>query len=482
VRIATIGIAIGVAMMLVSIAIVNGFQKEIRDKVVGFGAHFQVISNQRNYSRDSQQLKFDPEVYSILKNTSGVSHVQVFATKPGIIETKDALQGVIIKGIDKDFDWTFMQNVLVDGEIFDRDSSSEKMDIIISEYIANRMKLKKGDRTSLYFFNEDADPRQRNFTVKAIYNTGLEDFDEQFVFVDIAHVQRLAGWGLRVEAQVDSICLGDQFVLGAQAFGGSGEYTYSWTDPTWEGEGPHFISTEKDTTIQVIAADENETIPDTTFIHIDYIDDTSVEPCRAHQVNITSTESDRHYIGGYEVQIADYDQLIDADDRLFGALTIKFLQTQKITDRNPEIFSWLEMLDINVIIIIVLMIFISVVNMTSALLIIILERQNMIGTLKALGIQDASVMNIFIRNAANIIGKGMLWGNLIGVTFIILQWKFRLVSLDPQNYYVDHVPVQFDLIYILLLDLGTLAICVFSMALPALYVTKISPIKAIRFS
>lgn len=469
-------------MMLVSIAIVNGFQQEIRDKVVGFGAHFQVIGNQRNYSRDSQQLQFDPEVYATLKNTDGVSHVQVFATKPGIIETTDALQGVIIKGISKDFDWTFLKNVLVSGEVFDADSSSSKMDIIISEYIANRLKLKTGDRTSLYFFNEDADPRQRNFHVKGIYNTGLEDFDEQFVFVDLAHVQRLAGWGLRLEAQVDSMCFNGQFVMGAQAFGGNGEYHYQWSDPTWEGEGPHFLSSQQDTTIRVIATDESHTIPDTTFIRIDYTDDASQVPCRPFLVNITSTESDSHYIGGYEVQIANYDKLLEADDKLFGSLTTKFLQTQKITDRNPEIFSWLEMLDINVIIIIILMIVISVVNMTSALLIIILERQNMIGTLKALGIEDKSVMSIFIRNAAHIIGRGMLWGNILGIGFAFLQWKFKIITLDPANYYVDHVPVQFDLLYMLALDLGTLAICVISMALPALYVIKISPIKAIRFS
>ncbi|MBL0314698.1 MAG: ABC transporter permease [Flavobacteriales bacterium] len=482
VRIATIGIAVGVAMMLVSIAIVNGFQKEIRDKVIGFGSHFQVISNERNYSRDSQQLQFDPEVYSILKNTEGVSHVQVFATKPGIIETSDALQGVIIKGVDKDFDWSFLKKVFVAGEGFDPDSSSSRMDIIISEYIANRLKLKAGDRTSLYFFNEDADPRQRNFTVRAIYNTGLEDFDEQFVFVDIAHVQRLAGWGLRLEAQVDSVCFNGHFVMGAQAFGGSGEYHYKWTDPEWEGEGPHFLATSKDSIIQVIAMDDGNTIPDTTFIHIDYVDDVATEPCRPYVVNITSTESDRHYIGGYEVQIKDYDKLLQADDRLFGSLTTKFLQTQKITDRNPEIFSWLEMLDINVIIIIILMIVISVVNMTSALLIIILERQNMIGTLKAMGIEDNAVMSIFIRNAAHIIGRGMLWGNILGIGFAFLQWKFKIISLDPANYYVDHVPVQFDLWYMLLLDAGTLAICIISMIIPALYVIKISPIKAIRFS
>ncbi len=469
-------------MMLLSIAIVNGFQQEIRNKVIGFGSHFQVTGNQRNFSRDSQQLLFDPEVYQSLKATEGVRHVQVFATKPGIIETPEALQGVIIKGIGKDFDWSFLEEMLVDGQILPQDGGNDQMDIILSQYIAGRLKLKVGDKVSLYFFNNDADPRQRNFVVKGIYNTGLEDFDQQFVFVDIAHVQRLAGWGIRLEAQVDTICFLDRITIGAQAFGGTGVFRYEWTDSTWHDEGPHFLEANSDTTLRVIASDVNGTVPDTTFINIDFLDDASTIPCRPFVTSIHSTDSDKNYIGGYEVLITDYNQLLEADDQLFSSLTTKFLQTQKITDRNPEIFSWLEMLDINVIIIIVLMIVISVVNMTSALLIIILERQNMIGTLKALGIRDQPVIAVFIRNASAIIGKGMLWGNIVGIGFAFLQWKFGLISLDPTNYYVDKVPVQFDLYYMLLLNLCTLFICVVFMILPALYVVKISPIKAIRFS
>ena len=484
VRIATIGIAVGVALMLLSLAVVKGFQQEIRNKVIGFGSHFQITGNDRNYSRDSQRLLFDSEVYNGLKSTNGVRHVQVFATKPGIIETSEALQGVIIKGVGNDFDWSFLNKMMVEGTPLDSTTGAaeKQYDILLSRFIANRLKLYLNDKVSLYFFNDEADPRQRNFTVKGIYDTGLEDFDRQFVFVDIEHVQRLAGWGIRLEAQVDSVCFMDKIVVGAHAFGGQGVFEYNWTDSSWHGEGPHFLSATADTTIRVIATDDGETVADTTWISIDFTDDQSTVVCRPFNTQVRSTDSDRNYIGGYEVLITDYEKLIDADDALFASLTTKFLQTQKITDRNPEIFSWLEMLDINVIIIIILMIVISVVNMTSALLIIILERQNMIGTLKALGINDSPVMNIFIRNAASIIGKGMLWGNVIGIGMAFLQWKFGIVKLDPVNYYVDRVPVEFDLLYMLLLDVGILIICVICMVIPALYVTRISPIKAIRFS
>src|SRR5690606_116232 len=159
-------------------------------------------------------------------------------TKPGILETDEALQGVVIKGVSHDFDWTFLKSMLVSGEVLS--DSSEHYDIVVSSYIAQRLKLELGQKASLYFFSEQADPRQRNFIIRGIYNTGLEDFDKQFVFIDLAHVQRLAGWGIRLEAQADSLCVGGMIPVGAYAFGGSGTYDYEWSDPEWEGEGPHF--------------------------------------------------------------------------------------------------------------------------------------------------------------------------------------------------------------------------------------------------
>lgn len=483
VRIATFGIVIGVALMLLSVAVVKGFQNEIREKVVGFGSHFQITSNDRNYSKDSQKIKFDQGVYNQLKAASGVRHVQVFATKPGILETPEALQGIVIKGVGADFDWSFLTGALVEGEVLTTDSDSAKYEIIISSYLAKRLKLSSGDKVSLYLFNEYADPRQRNFTVKGIYNTGLEDFDRQFVFVDLRNVQRLAGWGLRVEGQIDSTCFAGGIAMGAYVFGGDGRYNYKWSNDEWEGEGPHVLFTGSDTTVTLIASDEAGTAPDTAKFIIDFVDDNSTEICRPFVSRVlTSGGSDSKYIGGYEVLISDYDRLLAADDEIFGMLTAKFLQTQKITDRNPEIFSWLEMLDINVIIIMVLMIVISIVNMTSALLILILEKQNMIGTLKALGIRDAPVIQIFLRQAVAIIGKGIIWGNVVGIGLAFLQWKFEIMPLDQENYYLSTVPIHFDFMTFLLLDISVVAICTVAMFIPAMYATMITPIKAIRFS
>lgn len=481
VRIATWGIAVGVALMLLSLSVVQGFQEEIRNKVIGFGSHFQVTPTHRSYSKDSQKMAFDPEVLRLLQATPGVRHVQTFASKPGILETDQGIQGIVTKGVGADFDTTFLCSNLIEGRFIHPDKDS--MEVVLSAYLANRLGIHLNDKISIYIFTDNADPRQRNFRVCGIYSTGLEDYDRQFVFLHMHHIQRLAGWGLRAEGFIDSLCYGNQFVLGAMAFGGDGDYTWKWSSDDIHHEGPHFVAVESDTTITAIVHDDSKTLADTIYFDFQFDELNPSADCSSIPYTIHTTGgSDRYYIGGYEVLLENYDELISADDALFAQLTTKFLQTQKITDRNPEIFSWLKMLDINVIIIIVLMIVISIVNMTSALLIIILERQSMIGTLKAMGIEDRSVMYVFVRHAGRIIGRGILMGNGIGLGIAALQYFTGIFTLNPENYYLDRVPVAFDLWSYLGLNLATLIICLISMLLPARYVTKISPIKAMRFS
>jgi lipoprotein-releasing system permease protein len=362
-------------------------------------------------------------------------------------------------------------------------ASRDSMEVVLSSFLANRLGIDLNDKISIYVFTDNADPRQRNFRVCGIYNTGLEDYDRQFVFLHMNHIQRLAGWGIRAEGFVDSLCYGNQFVLGAVAFGGDGDYSWKWSSDDVDDVGPHYVMVESDTTITAYVNDDSRTLGDTVYFTFEFDEQNPDAECSTIPYTIrTSGGSDRHYIGGYEVLLENYDELIVADDALFAQLTTKFLQTQKITDRNPEIFSWLKMLDINVIIIIVLMIVISIVNMTSALLIIILERQSMIGTLKAMGIEDRSVMLVFVRHAGRIIGRGMLIGNIIGIGLAALQYFTGIFELNPENYYLDRVPIAFDVWSFVGLNLATLIICLISMLLPARYVTKISPIKAMRFS
>ena len=477
VRIATAGIAVGMALMLVSLAIVSGFQEQIRNKVIGFGAHFQITTVDRNYSKDSQRLLFNPEIYDELKQTEGVKQVQVYASKPGIIESDESMQGVIVKGVSTDYDWSFISAALKEGRVLMPDDSVSY--IVISRYISERMKLHLGDKARMMFFDTQGDNhRQRSFRVCGIFDTGLEDFDKQIVFADLKDVQKLYGWGLRVGISADSIATDDSVSVYALASGGDGEIDFQWSDRNWVGPGPHKMAIDGDTSLQLVVSDLSDTKEATATVNwkADSLNS------NFYRVATTIVNSDMDYIGGYEVNIHNYDDLWESQEALQAVVTSHFLQAQKITDRNHDIFAWLEMLDINVAIIILLMIVVSIINMTSALLIIILERQPMIGVLKAMGISDGSVMRIFVHNAGWIIGKGLLIGNVVGIGLSYAQWKWHLVSLDPKNYYIDKVPVKFDILSMLMLDAGTLIVCILAMTLPALYVLKISPIRAIRFS
>lgn len=483
VRIATTGIAVGMILMIVSVAIVRGFQREIREKVIGFGSHVQVTQTAEGRISESARLLYEPAVHEELKRVDGVKHVQVFAVKPGILETQDGLQGVIVKGAGQDFDWTYLKSVMVEGDTLSRDSAGNpKQEIILSHYIANRLQTGVGKKVSLYFINSETDARQQNFLVKGIYRTDLEDFDHQYVITDLAYIQKYAAWGLDAQIIADTSCSGGFMAIGALGFGADEELSYEWPGHDWNGEGPFYIEPDRDTSFTVIVSDSEGTIPDTATLVIDFADDFSRVPCRPFTTRVTEgTPSEREYIGGYEIALNDYDDLLRAEGAVTDVIPF-YLTATGITSRNPDIFAWLGMLDMNVYIIIILMIAISIINMTSALLIIILERQRMIGTLKAFGIRDGAVIRIFLFNAMWIIGRGLLWGNAIGVALLLIQYYTGIVSLDPVNYYVDSVPVWINPLSIVVLNAGTVLVCLIALIFPALYTTRITPIRSIRFS
>lgn len=477
--IATAGIAIGIALMIISVAIVTGFQQEVRDKVVGFGAHYQIVEGHQLYSKESARVERQQDFYTSLPEVRGIRHVQVFATKPGIMETTENLQGCIIKGIGSDFDWRFFEDKLTHGQPLPIDGETTSDEIMISTWTARRLELEPGDRVTLYFVLQDGDIRPRNFTVATLYSTGLKEFDEQFVFVDIAHIQRINQWGVEAQLRVSDQCQDGAVVVEALGFGGQKSLTYRWPESNLSGSGPHLIYPKGDTTLMVVVEDQNRSLPDTAWATIRYAHADSV-PCSFASEVLTSGGSWRHYVGGFEVLIDRYEDLMRMDDEVFYHVPYHF-QVQNVADRNPEIFSWLEMLDLNVDLIIYMMILIAVVNMTSALLIIILERTNMIGLLKAFGMRDRDVVFIFVRHATRIIGIGMLLGNVIGLGLAWLQKTFGFIRLNPESYYVDYVPIRFDFTYLFQIQLITFAVCVLFMLLPALYTARIRPVRAIRF-
>lgn len=478
VHIAVGGVAIGVALMVLSICIVTGFQREVRNKVVGFGSHLQIVNNDNNYSKETSRIEIQQPFYPGLAEKEGVRHVQVFATKPGILETATDLQGVIIKGVGSDFDWQFFGDNLVAGDTLATYTGGRSPDLLISSSIAKRMELELDDKVTLYFVLMEGDIRPRNFKVTGIYDTGLKEFDDQFVFVDIGHIQRINQWGIEAQLRVSN-CFNDTLEVEAYGFGGQRDLRYEWPGTDLKGKGPHLISPRSDTSFTVVVSDRGRTLPDTATVWLNYAHPDSI-PCDYRLDRTETGGTHQFYTGGFEVTIDDYEQLWNMDDEVFYEVPY-FLQTINVVDRNPEIFSWLEMLDLNVVLIIGLMILIAVVNMTSALLIIILERTNMIGLLKAFGLSDAGVMWIFIRHAGRIIGRGMVIGNIIGFGIALLQLSTSFISLDPESYYVDSVPIRFDWFYLIGIEVFTFTACALFMIFPAWYVARITPAKAIRF-
>jgi lipoprotein-releasing system permease protein len=382
IKIAILGITLGIAVMLLSIAIVTGFKAQIRDKVIGFGSHIQIVHYDTHNFLEPNPIDKQQEFLPIIKNHPEVKHIQEFANKPGIIKTAEDLEGVVLKGIGSDFDWSFFENRIIEGSSFRVSDTATTNDIVISAKIANRLKLNVGDNLVMYFFQQTT--RVRRFNITGIYQTGLEEFDNLYVIADIKHVQRLNDW-------------------------------------------------------------------------------------------------DENFISGFEIFISNFGNLDDVAYDINDEIGFD-LNAQTIREVNPQIFDWLDLQDVNVKVILTLMILVAGINMISTLLIIILEKTQAIGILKALGMKNLSIQQVFLYNAAYIIGKGLLYGNIIGLGLCWLQYNYNIIQLDEESYYVSSVPIHIEMLDVVFLNLGTLAACLLMLLLPSFIVSKITPVKAIRFS
>lgn len=385
VKLSVISVALGISVMIVSIAIVTGFQQQVRNKVIGFGADIQITNYEVNTSYEASPVSINQPFYPSIDTVRGIKHIQVYANKAGIIKTKDQIEGVLLKGIGSDYDWSFFRDKMVNGQIFTVSDSTATNDVIVSKSLADKLLLQVGDPLRMYFINtNEIQPRGRKFNISGIYYTGLEEFDNMYVFCDIKHIQKLNGWN-----------------------------------------------------------------PD--------------------------------QVGGFEILIDDYDRL-DALGKEVDQMIGYNLKAETIKQLQPQIFEWLELHDMNVAIIIALMVIVAGITMVSTLLILILERTNMIGILKALGTKNISIRKIFIYNAVYIIGKGLLIGNIIALGLSLFQLKTGIFKLNEESYYVPVVPVNLQFSHYFLVNLGTLLVCTLMLIIPTFIITRISPVKAIRYS
>jgi lipoprotein-releasing system permease protein len=388
VSIAIAGIALGLAVMILAVAIVTGFKNEITQKVIGFGSHIQIVNYDTNTSYETIPISNKQEWKDDISKIEGVEHIQQYITKAGIIKTDNYLQGVVLKGIGPDFEWSFFKTHLFEGDLIEINDTVRINQVVISKYLADALQISIGDDLRTYFIQDP--PRMRKFIVAGIYDTGLEDLDKIFVFVDIKHLQKLNNW-----------------------------------------------------------------------------------------------EDDQ--ITGFEVLLNDYSHLNNAELQITKLIGNRFssdgsmLRTTNIRSEYPQIFDWLSLLDMNVWVILILMVSVAAFNMVSGLLVLILERVNMIGILKSLGAKNFSVRKVFLYHASFLTLRGLVIGNIIGVLICLIQIKWGVFTLDSSSYYVSSVPINLNLLHLLLLNAGTLLITFVMMIVPSLLIARISPIQAIQF-
>ncbi len=388
VRIAIVAIALGMAVMIISVGVVIGFKQEIRNKVVGFGGHIRVSNYDNNNTFETNPVAYDKQFSDELKHVAGVQSVQLYATKLGIIKTTDEFQGIVLKGIDRNFNWAFFKSHLVAGDTLQL-TDSLRNDIVISKHIADMLRLKVGDSFYTYFIKDQV--KARKFIIRGIYATNFVEYDKLFIITDVRHIQRLSGW-----------------------------------------ESNQYSGYE----VLISNFENMEVIADTINV--------------IAQQSVKTNDSQKYYV-------------------------------QTIKELSPQLFGWLDLLDMNVWVILSLMLAVAGFNMISGLLILILERTNMIGILKSVGATNWSVRKVFLYFAVFLIGKGMFWGNLIGLSLCALQYFTHILPLDPEAYYVSYIPIVFTWSYLLLLNAGTFVASVLMMIVPSYLISKISPAKIIRY-
>lgn len=473
--------------MIISVAIVTGFQREITNKVTGFDAHLKVVSLNEG-SDQYNKLIIDHVLLEKLKRIQGVERIELFAQQPGIVEFDKEIHGVMIKGVESTFDGKFFDQYLISGKLPDF-NSAESNEILISETAAKKLGFKVGDKLRVYFVSGSKSVNPRSFKVSGIYKTGLQNFDEKMVFISLGQLQRVKNYGLQAFFKLDSI--NGVRTIEALAFGGDKNYRYKWSLQNWEGKGPHVLDGPKkkkkvvkpgsgysdvgepmytmmEHPISLVVSDGSKTIPDTAFILYRTLKTWS------------SGGSDKYYADGYDIYISDFKRLKEIEEEVDQAVGYN-LTTTNVISENPEIFNWLEILDVNVYIIIILLSVVAVINMCSALLILILERANMIGILKAIGAANYSIRKIFLYNGALLITRGLFWGNVIALVLLLFQQLTGFVTLPGDTYYIKEVPVNINILHILILNIATIIVSMIVLLLPSLLISKLSPAKTIRF-
>ncbi len=383
VKIAIGAVALGIVIMLVAASSGMGFKRKVREKILGYSGQVHITSFENTHALETAPISIYQDFYTGKQKLPGVKHIQVYAERAGIIRTATDFEGLVFKGVSRDYDWRFFRDYLVAGQIPHYAEKGFQDSVLISQTVARDLQLKPGDRFNMFFLQPGKPPKARGFVIGGIFDTGIPDFDRNVMLGDLNHLRRLNGW-----------------------------------------------------------------------------DDTQV--------------------GGFELLLNDFSKLEQTSEKIYAVIDQK-LNAIPITVTHRDIFDWLELFDLNIAIILVIMLLVAVLNMVITLIIMIMERTQTIGLLKALGATDWRIRKIFVYQALQLLFKGLWLGNAVGLGLLFLQKRFGLITLDPKSYYVTVAPVSIDWIWILSIDIGTIAVCFAVLLLPSYMICKIPPVRAIRF-
>lgn len=385
IKIAIVAVVLSVVMILISVATGTGLQLKIRDKITSFTGHITLTNFDNNRSEVTlTPIELQQTFYPDFSEVPEVQSIHPVATKAGVIRTNETFEGILFKGVNADYHWDFLKEYLVEGNLPVYTSDGMTNEVILSEYLANRLQLKVGDKIQTYFMKADESemPFVRGFELVGIYNSGMEQFDHNLMIGDLKHIQRMNRW--------------------------------------------------KD-----------------------------------------------NKIGAFEIIVTDFDRIAQISDEVYAHVPSE-INAVPITDKFYNIFDWLKLFDTNIYIILILMIIVATINMIVALLVLILERTQMIGILKSYGVNNWTIRKIFLYQATYILINGLFWGNLIGIGLLYIQDYFGLITLDPSQYYVKEAPVNINWLYILIINIVFVLICYVIMIIPSKIITSINPVKSMK--
>jgi lipoprotein-releasing system permease protein len=533
-RISIISISLAIVVNLLTIAIVTGFQNEVRKKITGFNAPIFISKAGTNSLYESDPIHKNQTEINELKTLEGVTNIYPVCYKPALLQSlkfeemiklasgkdsiieKQEIAGIVMKGVGEDYDWTFLKKHLINGRLPNLKSKQECQEIIVSYVIAKNLNYKINDEVTTFYVKDQ--PITKRYKVVGIYNTGLEEFDKKLVYCDIREVQKISDFGISTEILIeDSLSDSGSLLLKAGISGNARDLLFDWGSGQDIYSGV-YLNALRDTTIRLVvhqmsySTNKSEPI-DTAFltvkcqsqikaIELKRDDNNCIlrEELSTNSFNIFSGKdkiqitsspgigSSMNYVTGFEVHINDWDNLSSIQESLKSSIEMRptkngdLLQVQSILDSQSDLFAWLSFLDYNVLIIIFLMLIIGIINVGSAMLVLIVVRTNFIGILKALGSANWSIRKIFLYQAAYLILRGMFFGNIVGIFLCYIQMNFGIFKLDPTIYYLDRVPVELTFFNWLLINFITFTVCIVSLILPSYVVTRISPTKAIRFN